>query len=50
MEEEKILTAIHFLSMHSNLYLLFFKDLSKKNILINNIRVGVADTKIHKKN
>ena len=26
-----------------------FKELSKKNILINNIRVGVADTKIHKK-
>ena len=26
-----------------------FKDLAKNNILINNIRIGVTDTKIHKK-
>ena len=26
-----------------------YKNLSKKNILINNLRIGVTDTKIHKK-
>ena len=26
-----------------------YKNLAKQNILINNVRVGVADTKIHKK-
>ena len=26
-----------------------YKDLSKKNILINNLRIGVTNTKIHKK-